>query len=451
MSLPPDTIQVKRKRGRDEGPVDFLRVESNKRHRSVSGDGTWVYQRKQADAKPVDDSHGPTTPIIPTILPTKEGDENRPVKSMRRQAHSKFAAADTLAVPVPASLLDDLTSDKTRRFHLSRSNTPQPATKVSKKRASPALFVERSTKKSRESSPLSLPQRPKAIPSQLPTPGRTAGTEEDWPSPNTVRDRGASAQTATGSIRYKRPGSRTRISTSTTTAPAKHALPPSLLNREREGLDMDQLARDMDSYTLSQININLDKMDEDSAKVAAAAASSPARKSKFKPKAPATRYVDRHPEYRAELERAKANAASHSTEAMDIDGESETDEDEYVLETYERIPASRLKDQVIPPDRVGLLVFESEPDKIDFFFGEEGDSDDDFLEDDEDECAENYYTADYPDEDLDWDDEFDREPYKFVNGNASDAEEYDENEFIDGVWDKSELASNPFLRMGEPE
>ncbi|KAK3692937.1 hypothetical protein B0T22DRAFT_448613 [Podospora appendiculata] len=450
MSLPPDTIQVKRKRGRDEGPVDFLRVESNKRHRSVSGDGTWVYQRKQADAKPLDDSHGSTTtPVIPTIQATKEGDENRPVKSMRRQAPSKFAAADSLAVPAPASLLDDLTNDKTRRFHLSRSNTPQPATKVSKKRASPALFVERSTKRSRESSPLLLPQRPKTIPSRLPTPARTTGTEEDWPSPNPPREPGASARNTTGSIRYKRPGSRTRISTSA--APAKHALPPSLLNREREGLDMDQLARDMDSYTLSQITINLDKMDEDSAKAAAAAVSSPARKSKFKPKAPATRYVDRHPEYRAELEHKKATAAAHPAEAMDIDGETDTDEDEYVLETYERIPASRLKDQVIPPDRVGLLVFESEPDKIDFFFGEEGDSDDDFPEDDEDECAENYYTADYPDEDLDWDDEFDREPYKFVNGNASDEEEYDENEFINGVWDKSGLPPNPFLHMGETE
>ncbi len=53
-----------------------------------------------------------------------------------------------------------------------------------------------------------------------------------------------------------------------------------------------------------------------------------------------------------------------------------------------------------------------------------------------DQLAENYYAADYPDEDLDWDDEFDRNPYHYVNQNASDMEEFDERDFTDDVWEK---------------
>lgn len=42
--------------------------------------------------------------------------------------------------------------------------------------------------------------------------------------------------------------------------------------------------------------------------------------------------------------------------------------------------------------------------------------------------AENYYTADYPDEEVASDDEYDHNAYSFRNGNASDLEEYDEDD-----------------------
>jgi hypothetical protein len=41
--------------------------------------------------------------------------------------------------------------------------------------------------------------------------------------------------------------------------------------------------------------------------------------------------------------------------------------------------------------------------------------------------AENHYTADYPDEEVASDDEFDRNAYNYRTGNASDLEEYDED------------------------
>lgn len=71
---------------------------------------------------------------------------------------------------------------------------------------------------------------------------------------------------------------------------------------------------------------------------------------------------------------------------MDIDVEgASTDDEDYVLETYERVPAERLRDQAVPAHRVGLLVFDTEPDMVEFFYGNESDSEEDYLEDDEDE------------------------------------------------------------------
>jgi hypothetical protein len=50
--------------------------------------------------------------------------------------------------------------------------------------------------------------------------------------------------------------------------------------------------------------------------------------------------------------------------------------------------------------------------------------------------AENYYTADYPDEEVATDDEYGRNAYSFRNGNASDLEEYDVGDDSDGVDDE---------------
>lgn len=47
-------------------------------------------------------------------------------------------------------------------------------------------------------------------------------------------------------------------------------------------------------------------------------------------------------------------------------------------------------------------------------------------------AAENYYTADYPDEDLDWDDQFDRNNYRYAKEwGAEDVEDLDDDQ-----WDR---------------
>jgi len=148
---------------------------------------------------------------------------------------------------------------------------------------------------------------------------------------------------------------------------------------------MDELARDMEAYTLNHIVSHLSIMEQDSVRERSrqmALSSSSARNSRFKPKAPSTRFAERHPEYAAERERAKAAAADMVVADRN---DYSTDEDDYILETYERVPASRLRDQAVPPHRVGLLVFDTEPERTEFFFGNNDESSDECLEDEDDE------------------------------------------------------------------
>lgn len=254
---------------------------------------------------------------------------------------------------------------------------------------------------------------------------------------------------------YKRPGTRRIQPPTDPSKPAAHpALPASLVNRN-VNVDMDQLAQEMDAYTLSAITSHLNKLDEANAKAAE-------KKAKFKPKAPALRYAQRHPETAAAAATPTTQAATASTStqpAMDDDSDidmMDTSDDEYIIEEYYRVPASRLNESEVSSTQVGLLVFDSEPDKIEFFFGAEEDDEYEFPEDEDDENHENYYAADYPDEDLEWDDELDRNPYEYVTGNASDREEFDaeldgndddidrdfgveadEERFMDHVWRQS--------------
>lgn len=44
-------------------------------------------------------------------------------------------------------------------------------------------------------------------------------------------------------------------------------------------------------------------------------------------------------------------------------------------------------------------------------------------------AAENHYTADYPEDEVDSEDEFNRNAYYFRNRNASDDEEYDQDAY----------------------
>ncbi|KAK4147020.1 uncharacterized protein C8A04DRAFT_34568 [Dichotomopilus funicola] len=455
-SLPPDTIQVKRKRGSDDDGIDFLRFEETKRSRSDDGGG-WVYQRKQIAAnrqRHATESSNPTAEV-PVIQPTKDGEEGRPIKRPQKPARGharnnttlQGAAKDTAkataprstpgtrpatpvpapASPAPASHL--ATTERTRRFHLARSNSPQPPAGVSKRRALPAVFIERGAKKQRETLKSIIQQERNATPAGSPSPPEPASSPE---ADNSRNNKNPIVAREPSPIKYKRPGNRA----CTRASDEKPTLPPSMRSRS-ESTDMNALALVMDSWTIDEITKNLNRMDVRST----TSKSSPAR-SRFKPKAPKLRYFERHPESvrgrKVEQSNPPGAAAMDVDTAMSTGMADTTDEEDYVVETYERVPAERLRNQAVPAHRVGLLVFDTEPDKAEFFYGNESDSEDEFPEDDEDENAENYYAADYPDEDLDWDDEFGQNPYQFTNQNDSDKEEYDELDYDDDdVWNGS--------------
>ncbi|KAL8347043.1 hypothetical protein RB601_003365 [Gaeumannomyces tritici] len=361
-----------------------------------------------------------------------------------------------------------------RRFHLSRSNShnavephsplrpgarggkvPHPAAAITAtaKGSAPALFVERTKRKhtslrrkAAEAAARAASRSPRPTSAQSQHDSRSDNEQPAHSRADVDADLSDQASDTLHAPKPRLPLQRRRGGGSAGSSTPK--LPDSLVNRW--DTDMDKLAREMNEYTLQHIARDLEQIQERDAaaapKQAAAAASNAARGSakeqkassnspmKFKPHPPAKRYPERHPQ------RTKSAAAHRGTAAessngngggmdvdMDVDREvtsdSEDDDADYVIDTYVRVTADSVRAQATP-DKVGLLVLDNEPD-LEYFYGQESDSEDE-LEDEDDENAENYYAADYPDDEVATDDEFDRNPYLYRTGNASDLEEFDE-------------------------
>lgn len=385
MSVPPQLIRVKRK-ATEEAPVSYLRVQETKRHRS----GVFVYQRQNQEAafaetipshiqipKPIihtspQDRQATTSqsatkqnahPLKDTSTEKKrkngedndgegegegEGDsDNAPQASL-----SGVSAADTNSLdPGSAS------ASEPRRFHMSRkdmllaaSTYPDRPHGVSKKRPAPAMFVERKIK--RISS--------KIVGKFHATSNASAPTAEamvvDEPEPR----------------KFKKPGVAKLSAARDDKSSGKSELPKSMT--DRWNVNLEQLTADMEAYTMQQIGLNLQKAEVEKAEQAKLRNSTPS-KLKFKPKPPAQRYADRHPE---EVQHPEDKEMAD----VDVDN-SDSDDSDYIIETYVRVPASSIGDH-IPPQSVGLLVFDGEPD-IEFFYGEDDESEDDWAEDEEDE------------------------------------------------------------------
>ncbi|KAH7359665.1 hypothetical protein BKA66DRAFT_574133 [Pyrenochaeta sp. MPI-SDFR-AT-0127] len=145
--------------------------------------------------------------------------------------------------------------------------------------------------------------------------------------------------------------------------------------------------------------------------------------SKHKPKAPAQRFADRHPEKAAALASQESNGDG---DAMDIDT------DEYVYDTYIREAIMPDADGKLPEPvgTVGFLVIREEDE--DWWNGED-ESDKEFDTDDDDENAEDYYANDYPEDELSEDDEFGRDVYQKKFRHGSDDEEYNIDEEDDAI------------------
>lgn len=166
--------------------------------------------------------------------------------------------------------------------------------------------------------------------------------------------------------RLKKPGAKARARSPQPNTQQQSPLPPSVMRPHAE--DMAKIAADMSDWVMKEIGENLQNMEREKQ----------AEKAKFKPKAPAQRYQERHPEAVRSAPKPNGAADTAMNDVSDVE-----DEDEWVIEEYVRIPAHAMTSGVAPTD-VGLLVFEGEEDS-NLFFGPENDEDDDMDEDDEDE------------------------------------------------------------------
>ncbi|KAF4426641.1 hypothetical protein FACUT_9755 [Fusarium acutatum] len=400
MSIPPQLIRVKRKRD-DESPVTFLQFdEGAKRHRS---DSKWVYQRRHPGPQsPTTENPSPSLrDAKPVIHVSGPSDETPPIK--------KSVDPDDVA-PIPdTKSVEPSKGTEPRRFHISRkmmmaSNAAQPSGAGLNKRAryGPAVFVERSRAKAsqRASQVMKTIQAsitvPKVQPSQDITMSSDASSELRPLEEPQQQER-----------RLKKPAARSRQNSPLPGPNTRSPLPTSVMSPHNQ--DLSKITADMNDWVMKEIGANLEDMEQEKQRVA-----------RFKPKAPAKRYQERHPE-----------VTTSTSEPNDVSmnmGESEAeDDDDWIIEEYVRIPAHAMTVDVAPTD-VGVLVLDGKEEN-NLFYGPERDEDEDLDEDDEDEnanlLAENYYTADYPEDEVESDDEYGRHPYGYRNGNASDDEEFD--------------------------
>lgn len=229
---------------------------------------------------------------------------------------------------------------------------------VSKKnRYSPAVFVESARKKMIPKTRRSLAagQSPAKVESRTSIPDAT-------PEETMVEQR-----------QLKRPGiaaGKARPAATTTTTEQQPSigtpLPESLMNRHNE--DMEKIANDMNRWVLNELGANLQSMEQEN------------RPLRFKPKSPAKRYHERHPELAVQTPTGQIYDAM--SDLSDDDGDDD-DDDEWITEEYVRIPAHSVAQDVLPTD-VGILVLD-EGEKSMLFFGSPLDEDDELEEDEENE------------------------------------------------------------------
>ncbi|RSM17309.1 hypothetical protein CDV31_003864 [Fusarium ambrosium] len=419
MSIPPQLIRVKRKRD-DESPVTFLQFdEGAKRHRTGSN---WVYQRRHAD--PQSPTEAPTRsfhdvkPVIHVSGP--DGDAHRTKAKVAVKAPTPTTIASTLNT-APA---DDSKLAEPRRFHISKkmmmtaagNQSSIPGSKK-KGRYGPAVFVERGRVKASQRASRALEAM------------RASAT----PSPDQQQqDATVAVDKKATEPRLKKPGVRSRQRSPMPDPNGRAPLPASAMNPHNQ--DMSRITADMNDWVMKEIGANLQQMEQEKRK---------AVQHRFKPKTPVKSYAERHPE---------VVASTPEPNQMDtaMSDASDMDDDDWVIEEYVRVPAHAMMVNVAPAD-VGVLVLDGEEDNT-LFFGPENDEDEELDEDDEDEngmllflddpivfkkaneanlAAENYYTADYPEDEVESDDEYGRRAYGYRNGNASDDEEFDNMDYDD--------------------
>lgn len=322
-------------------PTPELDAEGAKRHRTGNN---WVYQRR--DGKPLPPSPASAVPRDAPVQPVihVSGAPN----DAQQTPQQSPVPRKTLTPRASLRKLNDAPEPQQRRFHLSRS-----VAGVSKRRA--AVFVERAQRRSK---------RDAAAPAQ-PTAAPAVQTEERKLKKPSTRARHTHTPTPT------EPAAAAAQDGSAGASKLPPALPPTPEN-------MDRIAADMNQWVLSEIGANLQSIEDDKA-----------RERKLRPRAPAKRFHERHPEVAAD-----AQGQDQDQDMADDmeDDDDEGDDSDWVIEEYVRVPAASVD---ISPGDVGVLVLEGAEDDM-LFFGPEHDDDDEFEDDEDENGRHTLYTRTYP-------------------------------------------------------
>ncbi|KAK5688573.1 hypothetical protein LTS10_000551 [Elasticomyces elasticus] len=129
------------------------------------------------------------------------------------------------------------------------------------------------------------------------------------------------------------------------------------------------------------------------------------------------------------------------------DEDADMDDADYVYDTYVLAPAGNAAAEPAPndfPDDVGYLIITDEDQPIWETYIEDDSSDKDCDTDEEDENAEDYYGADYPEDEMASDDEVGRNAYNYREHGGSDDEEWDEDTGAYSDDDQFERTMNPW-------
>lgn len=439
--IPPSRVQIKRKATDD--PVEILRVHDEIAQGANSGRYVFKRQRKFAAATGAARSSQPTvdaSPKQPVIQVSQPGDHLR----AHIIAAPQIPSTGTQRISTNASIASRPIAEP-RRFHMQRVQqlhaTTQPAgIQKPVKSSSIAVFHERKNV---------TPQAAAALQSVV----------TDTTQPQPAAPVPAQITQTQGHLRQQPSITKIRLQPVSAVKPRKNSPAPPRASRLVSGtpLAWNASAEEKQAHTLAQIGMTMAAADE---------ASKPATPRKvqshkdaeghtrWSPRAGAARGA-RHPEVAAAREEAvisSAETVSHPANTTTESGHLSTDKDdsamevddsEYITETYIRVPVEQLS--IAPsPQSIGLLVLDSQPD-IDDFYDSDEESDSDIYDEEEDENAENHPRTEYPDEEVQSDDEYGRNPYQYRNGNASDNEEYDSEDarFSD---EEREGRKEPWLR-----
>lgn len=242
-----------------------------------------------------------------------------------------------------------------RRFHLSRDSIRNPDGRIRGAKGLPAIFIER--------------RRPvERMPKISDAGKRKIDPKSESPSITQQENGQREAQVPPFSVSAQL----------STTAPLRSARLPSGRVIPWDA-DSSTLPAEIQSYTLQEIGRNLAKASTTGTLATSTTMIKARQVSAFKPKAPAFRYHERHPEQaRSTDEKTEPSQDQVMTDAADAEG----DESGYVVDTYIRMPAEMF--EFHEQKSVGFLVLDSQPD-VDDFYNDESDNESEVYDEEEDE------------------------------------------------------------------